>query len=120
MWYLTWHDGLFATAMPRLTNLKPKVAAAFLGIRPSQNRQATRALNTNSAEWKRIRLQVLKRDLYRCQGYPSGKHTETCDGFATEVDHKDGDSSHDTPDGSNYQSLSKQCHSVKTAKEMRL
>lgn len=103
--------------MPRLTSLKPRISTVFLGIKPSNSRQATRALNTNSVAWKAIRADVLKRDLYRCQGYPKGKHADACNGWATEVDHIDGDSSHDTPDGSNYQAMSKQCHSVKTAKE---
>jgi 5-methylcytosine-specific restriction endonuclease McrA len=102
----------------KLTNLKPKVTAAFLGIKPNQNRQATRALNTGSKAWRHIREDVLRRDLYQCNGYPKGKHVDGCTGWASEVDHIDGNSANDASDGSNYQSLSKQCHSVKTAKEM--
>lgn len=103
--------------MRPLLTLKPKVQTAFLGIKPGNSRQATRALNTNSVAWKRIRADVLKRDLYRCQGYPKGKHAAGCNGFASEVDHVDGDPGNNTLDGSNFQSLSRNCHSVKTAKE---
>lgn len=102
-----------------ILSLKSRVSTAFLGTKPSQNRQATRALNTGSKQWRRIRENVLKRDLYRCQGYPKGKHAEGCSGWANEVDHIDGDSGNDAKDGSNYQSLSRQCHSAKTCKENR-
>lgn len=101
-----------------ILSLKPKINTAFLGIKPTNSRQSTRALNTNSKAWKRTRLDVLKRDMYHCQGWPTGQHAEGCDGFAKEVDHIDGDSSNDAADGSNYQSLSKQCHSKKTLKEL--
>lgn len=108
--------------MPRLQTLKPSVRTlkgTLSGV-PTYSRQRTRALHTDSPEWKAIRLRVLLRDEYQCRGYEPGKHAEGCDYFATEVDHVDGDASHDTPqDLSNYQSLSKQCHSTKTAKEMQ-
>lgn len=107
--------------MPKLQSLKTglKVLDTRRGAGPSNSRQRTRSLNTNSAEWKRIRARVLLRDLYMCQGWPEGKHADDCNGIASEVDHLDGDSCHDTPDDlSNYQSLSKHCHSTKTAKEL--
>lgn len=102
-----------------ILSLKPKVVTAFLGVKPPNNsRQSTRALNTNSKAWKIRREQTLRRDMYQCKGWPVGQHAEGCNGFANEVDHIDGDSSNDAVDGSNYQSLSKQCHSRKTLKEL--
>lgn len=104
--------------MPKLTSLKPQVQSAFIGIKAGKDRQATRALNTGSKAWRTRRAAVLKRDHYQCRGWPAGEHADGCDGLASEVDHIDGDSSNDAADGSNYQSLSKPCHSRKTAKEM--
>lgn len=103
-----------------ILSLKSKIDTAFLGLKPTQtnSRQATRALNTNSKAWKYRREQALRRDMYKCRGFPLGQHADGCNGFATEVDHIDGNSSNDAADGSNYQSLSKQCHSRKTMKEL--
>ena len=78
------------------------------------DRQRTRALNTNSAEWKRIRQFVLVRDGYRCRG--CGKLVV---GREAHVDHIDGDSHHNAPDGSNWQTLCMYGHSRKTFAEQR-
>ena len=70
------------------------------------NRQATRALNTNSKAWRYIRLEILIRDRYTCRD---------CGRYGNEVDHVDGDSHHN--DDANLQTLCHRCHSSKTAKE---
>lgn len=75
---------------------------------PQTNRQATRALHTDSKAWRRIRERVLVRDMYQCAH---------CQKFGDQVDHKDGDSGHNPEDGSNWQTLCRSCHSRKTAKE---
>lgn len=100
-----------------ILSLKSKVSTAFLGIKPQQSnsRQSTRALHTDSKAWKLRREQTLRRDMYQCKGWPPGQHAKGCNGFATEVDHIDGDSSNNDP--SNLNSLHKACHSRKTAKE---
>lgn len=72
------------------------------------NRQATRALNTGSKHWRAIRRQVLVRDHYTCR---------SCGKYGNEVDHIDGDSTHNPNDGSNWQTLCKPCHSRKTVTE---
>src|SRR5687767_14961842 len=92
-----------------ILSLKPKINTAFLGIKPTNSRQSTRALHTDSIAWKRIRKGVLRRDLYRCAGWPNGEHAPGCSLVACEVDHRDGNSSNNAD--SNFQSLSKQCHS---------
>lgn len=105
--------------MPKLNTLKPRVNSVFLGVRQhsSYSNRSTRSYNPSSVEWRRRRAETLKRDMYRCQGYPKGKHALGCNGIANEVDHIDGDAGNNPDDLSNYQSLSKQCHSTKTAKE---
>lgn len=80
---------------------------------PERNRQKTRQYATNSAEWRRIREQVLVRDLYTCQ---SCRRLVGGKGEA-HVDHVDGDSSNNPEDGSNWQTLCRRCHSEKTARE---
>lgn len=103
--------------MPRLTNLQPRVKSAFLGLRPSQDRQQTRALNTGSERWRRLRQTILRRDLYQCQGDGTGQHVPGCTRLATEVDHNDGNSHNNDP--ANLISRSKRCHSAKTRREMQ-
>lgn len=103
--------------MTRLTHLRPRVKAVFLGLKPQQNRQTTRALHTGSAAWRALRKEALKRYYYACQGWPAGQHTPQCDGFATDVDHDDGDSHNNAL--SNLRPLSKACHSRKTLTEMQ-
>jgi len=98
----------------RVTTLRARVATVAPRLRTSvPDRQATRALATNSTEWRRIREQVLLRDLYTCQrcGRIVGGKGEA------HVDHIDGDSSHNPEDGSNWQTLCVPCHSAKTATE---
>lgn len=101
----------------KLATLKPRVQNVFLGVRNSGTALVNRSPRPEPKDWAHRRLQVLKRDLYRCQGYPRGVHAPGCNGVATEVDHIDGDSMNNPLDNSNYQSLSKNCHSVKTVKE---
>lgn len=74
------------------------------------NRQARRALNTNSVAWKAIRARILVRDRYTCQA-------AGCYQAGNQVDHKDGDSSNNADD--NLQCLCHSCHSAKTARENR-
>lgn len=95
------------TVPPRLAAINPKVS------RLAPDRQATRALPTNSAKWRRIRDSVLLRDHYtcRCCGRMVAGKGEA------HVDHVDGDSSYNPADGSNWQTLCVQCHSTKTARE---
>lgn len=73
-----------------------------------RNRQAKRALHTGSKQWRAIRKEILIRDDYTCR---------ECEGFGDQVDHIDGDSSNNSADGSNYQTLCHTCHSRKTASE---
>lgn len=100
----------------RLTMLQPRLREANLTRLPSpKNRQATRALHTDSAAWRDLRAQVLLRDLYMCQGHPPGQHAEGCDGLATQVDHIDANSHNNAIE--NLNSLSAWCHGRKTARE---
>lgn len=71
-----------------------------------QDRQARRALNTGSTRWRRLRAQVLARDLYQCR---------RCGQHGNQVDHVDGDASRNDLD--NLQVLCASCHSRKTAIE---
>jgi 5-methylcytosine-specific restriction endonuclease McrA/predicted kinase len=87
---------------------KRKAVGKRHGAPPETNRQARRALNTGSNEWRAIRKQVLIRDDYTCA---------MCGRYGNHVDHIDGDATNDAPDGSNYQTLCRPCHSVKTAGE---
>jgi 5-methylcytosine-specific restriction protein A len=77
---------------------------------PEPDRQARRALPTNSAAWRRIRARHL-RDEPLCR-VCLAKGIVTA---ATDVDHIDGDSTNDVP--GNRQSLCRPCHSSKTARE---
>lgn len=71
-----------------------------------QNRQATRALNTNSKAWKAIRRRILARDLYLCSD---------CGKYGDQVDHVDGNSHNNDED--NLVTRCIKCHSRKTARE---
>lgn len=71
------------------------------------NRQARRALHTDSKAWKAIRRRILARDLYLCR---------RCGKYGDQVDHVDGDS-HNNDEG-NLQTLCRHCHSRKTAAEV--
>ena len=97
---------------PRLKTLPNRVQAPPQRLAPPPRvRQADRTLNTNSAEWKRLREIVLVRDAYTCQAC---KRVAVRKGEA-HVDHKDG--RHDNNALENLQVLCRECHSVKTAKE---
>ena len=80
---------------------------------PERSRQEGRQYATNSATWRRIREQVLIRDLYTCQALGCGKLV----GGKGEahVDHVDNDPSNN--DMANLQTLCVPCHSSKTATE---
>lgn len=74
-----------------------------------EDRQSYRALATNSAEWRRRRAAHLMSE-------PLCRHC-AAEGIVTaanEVDHIDEDATNDDP--SNYQSLCKPHHSMKTAR----
>lgn len=72
-----------------------------------------RALATNSTAWRRLRDQVLVRDLYTCQQDRCGRLV----GGKGEahVDHVDGDPMNNELE--NLQTLCVRCHSAKTARE---
>ena len=70
------------------------------------NRQAKRALHTGSKRWRRIRREVLARDLYTCR---------VCGKYGNEVDHIDGDDGNNDPE--NLQTMCKRDHAAKTRKE---
>lgn len=80
---------------------------------PERNRQVGRALATNSTAWRRLRDQVLVRDLYTCQADGCGRLV----GGKGEahVDHVDGDPMNNELE--NLQTLCVGCHSRKTAAE---
>lgn len=77
------------------------------------NRQAKRALPTNSREWRRLRESILIRDLYRCQEKACG--VLAVGKGKAHVDHEDGDPNNNDP--SNLRTLCIGCHSRKTARE---
>jgi len=100
--------------MPRLRTVPSRLAKVGSRFAPSPvNRQATRALPTNSAAWRRIRDSVLLRDHYPCRC--CGR--VVCGKGEAHVDHIDGDSGNNPADGSNWQTLCVKCHSIKTARE---
>lgn len=78
--------------------------------RPEPDRQAHRALATNSRPWRRIRAAQLRREPLCRKCLAQSLLTP-----ATDVDHEDGDSSNNAE--SNLQSLCRSCHSRKTAQE---
>ncbi|MGR4897501.1 HNH endonuclease [Stenotrophomonas sp. LARHCG68] len=77
------------------------------------NRQAKRALPTNSREWRRLRESILIRDMYRCQEKACG--VLVVGKGQAHVDHEDGDPNNNDP--SNLRTLCIGCHSRKTARE---
>ncbi len=92
----------FKPSKPQTQTHRPKEA----------DRQRTRALNTNSAEWKMIRQEILMRDGYRC--VVCGRLGV---GRETQVDHIDADDSNNDP--ANLQTLCASAHSRKTFAEQR-
>ena len=97
---------------PPLKSLPNRVQAPPQRLAPPPRvRQADRTLNTNSAEWKRLRAVVLVRDNYTCQ-----KCGRLCAGKGqAHVDHKFGDHSDNAID--RLWLLCRDCHGRKTAKE---
>ncbi|MGA6183373.1 HNH endonuclease signature motif containing protein [Stenotrophomonas sp. NPDC077421] len=77
---------------------------------PERNRQAERALATNSTYWLRLRAVVLSQSPLCVACMAEGRTTA-----ASHVDHRDGDSRNN--DLSNLQGLCRPCHSAKTARE---
>lgn len=75
------------------------------------DRQAKRALPTNSAKWRRIRAMVLAEQPLCVHCEKRGRLTP-----ALHVDHIDNDSHNNKR--SNLQGLCAECHSRKTATEM--
>ena len=92
--------------MPELA----KTMKGATGKRMQRNRQKSRRYHTGSAIWRRIRKAQLQRQPLCEHCLAKGNTTP-----ATVVDHIDGNSWNDTPE--NYQSLCKQHHDRKTAKE---
>src|SRR5688572_16336058 len=78
--------------------------------RPSENRQAKRALHTGSKLWRAIRASVLGREPL-CRECMKAKRITA----ATQVDHIDGDDSNNA--GNNLQPLCAPCYSSKTNRE---
>lgn len=74
------------------------------------DRQARRALPTNSKQWRAIRAEQLAREPLCRQHGKAGRVVA-----ANEVDHVDGNDADSSP--GNLQSLCKTCHSRKTARE---
>src|SRR5256885_11828210 len=75
-----------------------------------QDRQARRALATNSGAWLAIRVQVLREEPLCRECAKHGRIKAS-----SQVDHIDGDSTHD--ERSNWQALCATCHSRKTVAE---
>jgi 5-methylcytosine-specific restriction protein A len=78
--------------------------------RPTENRQARRALHTGSKRWRAIRAMVLAGEPLCRECIKAGRITG-----ATQVDHIDGDDSNNA--GHNLQPLCAPCHSSKTSRE---
>jgi len=89
---------------------KPVVRRTPVHRVPEPDRQARRALPTNSKAWRAIRSAVLAREPL-CR--ECGKRDVVR--AATEVDHIDGNDANNAP--RNLQPLCKPCHSSKTARE---
>ncbi len=79
-------------------------------LKPKYDRQRARGLHTGSAEWRRIRAQVLAEQplCSECM-----KHDRIA--AAVDVDHVDGDSHNQSRE--NLTGLCRACHSTKTARE---
>lgn len=77
---------------------------------PARNRQAERALATNSTYWLRLRTLVLAQSPLCVVCVAEGRTRA-----ASHVDHIDADTSNN--DLSNLQGLCRPCHSSKTARE---
>ena len=98
------------TIPSRLQSLPPRLARP-----PETSRQETRALHTGSAEWRRIREQVLARDGHRCQA--CGRLVA---GKKAHVDHRYNDAATNRGwDLSTLWLLCLDCHSAKTAAEQQ-
>lgn len=78
------------------------------------SRQSTRSMHTGTKDWAAIREFVLVRDEHRCRA--CGRLVV---GRKAHVDHIDGNSRNNPPDGSNWQLLCHRGHSRKTAAEQR-
>lgn len=98
--------------MGRLKTLPPRVKAAPVRITPHRppeaDRQARRALATNSAAWRRLRASVLAAEPLCRECAKKGRVTA-----ASCVDHVDGNSHNNSTE--NLQPLCSPCHSRKTA-----
>lgn len=78
---------------------------------PERNRQAGRQYATNSATWRRLREQVLARDLYTCRDC----HRISARKGEAHVDHDDGDPWNN--DMANLVTRCAPCHAAKTARQ---
>ena len=96
---------------PRLKTLSPRLAGVPERLKgPVTKTQRSRGLHTGSAEWRRLREEVLVRDGYRCadcKRLVAGKDAH--------VDHIDGDSNNQLL--SNLACRCVECHGVKTRNE---
>ena len=98
--------------MGRLKSLPSRLSSPPARVKQlaPPDRQQTRALHTGSAEWRRIRQQVLERDGYRCQA--CGRLVV---GRDAHIDHIDGNSHNNAL--TNLQTLCQWGHSRKTQAE---
>ena len=93
---------------PKTFNLHRKTKAQKNA--QAKRRQAKRALHTGSKAWRAIRKEQLDNEPLCRECTKDCRVTE-----ATVVDHMDGDAYNNKPD--NLQSLCRECHNTKTAKE---